>query len=388
GGTAIVNIDTTNSRVGIGTTSPTETLHVQGNLKVSGTISGTLSGVSISAAQVSSGTFGANVGNGNFTFPADLYVTGKVGIGTTSPDTQLHLKVSSGDIALKLSTQASVISTISGPNNPSAASDDSSNGGSVAWTSPTNVYTSNDVYASATIPGGTDPDYYWTDYLKATGFGFSIPSSANILGIKVEVEAKASAASSIGLRALLVKAGTPVGNERGSLLTTSDVYYSLGGETDLWGTTWSYSDINNSNFGVVISAYNWDTLARTAYIDHIRITVYYTTTGNADWQIAVASTTGALLINPSFSSGKVAIGTTAPIATLDVNGTIKGQFLDYYTGTVSRSYTSGNGTTYLNTGKYYPDWFCALSTVDATELDTASEHAYCNVTLSSNQWVL
>jgi hypothetical protein len=45
---------------------------------------------------------------------------------------------------------------------------------------------------------------------------------------------------------------------------------------DKWGETWTYSDINNSNFGVVLSAdliLNDMSLAR---VDHIQITVYYT----------------------------------------------------------------------------------------------------------------
>ncbi|MCX8015963.1 MAG: prepilin-type N-terminal cleavage/methylation domain-containing protein [Patescibacteria group bacterium] len=390
GGTAIVNVDTTNSRVGINNASPSYALDITGDIRVTGAIIGTVS-TTISATNVSAGAFGSNTGGGNYSFPA------RVGIGTTSPSTDLHIKVSSGDVKIQLGTQASVVPTTGGPNNPSAAVDDSSNGGSAVWSNPTNVYTSNDVYASVTIPAGVDPDYYWSDYLKATGFGFSLPSTANILGIKVEIEAKASVASTLTINeVLLVKSGSIVGSSKsGGLLTASDAYYSFGDTTDLWGTTWSYSDINNSNFGVVVSVFNPTTSARTAYIDHIRITVYYTSSGDADWQMAVSSTSGAFIINPLFSGGRVGIGTTTPSATLDINGTlnvngiIQGKFYDKYTGSISRTYSSGNGTSSLSTGKYYPDWFCALSKVDATELDTATEHAYCTVTLDgNNQWLL
>lgn len=54
---------------------------------------------------------------------------------------------------------------------------------------------------------------------------------------------------------------------------TSDTYQSYGAFNDVWGETWSASDINDSGFGVAIAALGLGT--GTAYIDHIRITVYY-----------------------------------------------------------------------------------------------------------------
>ncbi|MDD5061127.1 MAG: hypothetical protein PHN44_02455, partial [Candidatus Marinimicrobia bacterium] len=83
---------------GIGTTAPgSYRLNVSGNANVSGTLSaGTLSGtlggtVSINATDVSSGAFGADTGGGNYSFP------GNVGIGTTTPQKQLHVHSNTGD---------------------------------------------------------------------------------------------------------------------------------------------------------------------------------------------------------------------------------------------------------------------------------------------------
>jgi len=93
--TPIVNI-LASGNVGIGTTDPgTRKLKVAGDIEATGNIYGTMSGT-VPAAQVSAGTFGANVGNGNFTFPANLYINGNVGIGTTSPGAKLHVTGSSG----------------------------------------------------------------------------------------------------------------------------------------------------------------------------------------------------------------------------------------------------------------------------------------------------
>lgn len=80
----------------------------------------------------------------------------------------------------------------------------------------------------------------------------------------------------------LEKGGTPTGSDFGLGNATINVSWpevdattTYGGPTDLWGTTWNYSEINNTNFGIALSA---DAANATAFIDHISITVYYTLT--------------------------------------------------------------------------------------------------------------
>jgi hypothetical protein len=57
-------------------------------------------------------------------------------------------------------------------------------------------------------------------------------------------------------------------------VTTVEQYYLLGSSSSLWGETWTPSDINDPNFGIAMAAFiNGGYLI---YVDHIRMTVYYT----------------------------------------------------------------------------------------------------------------
>jgi Tfp pilus assembly protein PilX len=75
--------------------------------------------------------------------------------------------------------------TITGPNSASGPRPPSAGTG---WTNPTNVYTSNNVYATNAINAVTTGSTQDT-----TGFGFAIPATAYIIGISVGVERNAGA---------------------------------------------------------------------------------------------------------------------------------------------------------------------------------------------------
>ena len=171
----------------------------------------------------------------------------------------------------------------SGPNSGSTFASDSSVG-TKSWTGPSNAASSNNSYASVSgFPTLSSLSYY----LKCTNFGFSIPSGATIDGIVVEIERKGT---NFGSQKCyddilkLIKGGAYVGSNKADTSTawpSSDAYATYGGASDLWGTTWTDSDINSANFGVGLSTrMTCDGKNGVASnVDHVRITVYYTTGG-------------------------------------------------------------------------------------------------------------
>lgn len=141
--------------------------------------------------------------------------------------------------------------TTVGPKNPGTIVNDSSIG-TISWTNRNNVKTSNNQYATTQnmSSGGV------TVYLKSTNFGFSVPASAIIDGISVNVERKANATSFFDNAIRIVKGGTigTTDKSRDDGWPTSDGTVTYGSDSDLWGETWANTDINSANFGFAISA--------------------------------------------------------------------------------------------------------------------------------------
>jgi hypothetical protein len=161
----------------------------------------------------------------------------------------------------------------SGPNGPSTSAD---NGGGVALGNAGAATASDGDFVTFGPSGSASA----TNYLKVTGFGFSIPVGATIDGIVVEWE-KACETNVGGWTAKdsavrIVKGGA-IGSTDKSIAgiwpSVTPAFISHGGSSDLWGETWAYSDINDSTFGAVRGD---GASVRDGVIDYCRITVYYT----------------------------------------------------------------------------------------------------------------
>lgn len=163
----------------------------------------------------------------------------------------------------------------SGPFNTATVVNDVTTG-TIAWTSPGNATTSDNVVASSGVFGVVE-----SNYLKATNFGFSIPSTATVTGIKVEVRREDSNLNAYDASVRIVKGGTiqnAVDEASSTVWPVSMAYATYGSSTDLWGTTWAPSDINASNFGFVLAC-RGVSFGDTCWVDQIRITAYYTVPG-------------------------------------------------------------------------------------------------------------
>jgi MSHA biogenesis protein MshQ len=153
--------------------------------------------------------------------------------------------------------------------------------GTIAWTAPANAYANDNVlYATASLNVGQT-----TQYLNCTGFNFSaIPAGSTITGITVYVDRKASRATRIrDAFVYMIKGGvvsTAFNGKTATAYTTADVEEAHGGAGNLWGTTWTQTDVTAANFGVAFASNYYSTTAgpRTASVDSIRVKVDYAST--------------------------------------------------------------------------------------------------------------
>lgn len=174
------------------------------------------------------------------------------------------------------------VSSSQGPSSAATAADDSVSGGTASWSVPNNSLTSDGNYAVLSLDQ-TNPIGH---YLKLTNFGFSIPTGATITGVKVEILGKrvTVATPTLNIVDKLVKAGTPTGtfavtNTTGAFTGVASTK-QVGAAGELWGATLTAADVNDPGFGFAMyeqingpGATQTDVLS----IDWIKMTVYYTT---------------------------------------------------------------------------------------------------------------
>jgi hypothetical protein len=164
------------------------------------------------------------------------------------------------------------------------------------WNGPANVIAQDNNLATCVLnPNGQcfQSTCFYSRYLYASNFGFNIPTGATIDGVTVDIYRSPGNVSSVADSSVrLVQNSLPAGANRALAGTWPNVaaYYTYGSATDTWGLTLSPVDINDVNFGVYLRIYNVNSNTLTPAVDHIRITVdYTTTTGIHDSQTSFTS---------------------------------------------------------------------------------------------------
>lgn len=199
-------------------------------------------------------------------------------------------------------------SIVVGPNNPTIAAD----GGS-SWSNVNDILAEDGSSAFAGISAAG-----FTSALNATGFGFTVPSYATIDGVVVEIDRFGASTEDAGV--FLLKAGTAVGDDKSSASvypSSSGGYTTYGSATDLWGSTWTPSDVNNANFGATIGCHNTSG-GSTANVDNIRITVYWSV-GALDGNVNMPKRFIYKVYDGLQYVGSLPSVTTDPVISQDIN---------------------------------------------------------------------
>lgn len=109
----------------------------------------------------------------------------------------------------------------------------------------------------------------------------SVPSTATINGIAVEVRRRTRDASGVtiaGREVKLIEGPVLLTASRASPppWTRTRAYVTYDGPTDLWGRLWTPADLNDPTLGVAVSTRGIGaTGGDEARVDHVRLTVYY-----------------------------------------------------------------------------------------------------------------
>jgi hypothetical protein len=171
---------------------------------------------------------------------------------------------------------------------PLTAVDDSSIG-TISWANPSNVFSDNLDYATASfIMAGT------SHYLKITGFNFAIPINNYITGITIGIKRLASTDKGY-IRDNVVKlvvGGVVLGNnyakitEADNWSSSFENYVTYGSSSDLWGTVLTPAIVNSPDFGMVLSIQglvpNLFSPVGTAKVNTVLITVTYSSIDTAE----------------------------------------------------------------------------------------------------------
>lgn len=203
-------------------------------------------------------------------------------------------------LLLFLSLPVLAFSQQQGPNNPSSATTVPNSSclscPGNTWSQETNVFLA-DNNSSFTVlyayPNCFQTNCYYSRYLYSSDFNFNVPLNATILGVQAEVNRNPGNPNVIlDSTVKLFDGVSMIGTNEAGLLTWPNGfnYAVYGGSASLWGATLTPAIINGAGFGLYFKPYNSSTnVIATVAVDHVRMTVWYSTPTGISNQTAVAS---------------------------------------------------------------------------------------------------
>jgi photosystem II stability/assembly factor-like uncharacterized protein len=161
--------------------------------------------------------------------------------------------------------------------------------------------------------GLNDASYATTSNVAASpavgelrNFGFTLPSNATVVGIQVGADMSANNASATAY--IMFQVSKDAGSNYSNALSylsktgTADAYQTQGGESSLWGISWTYTNINdNTNFYIKVNGYS-SASNRSCRLDLVDVTVFYTVPTTHEIEVAFSGagslTTTLTVVNP------------------------------------------------------------------------------------------
>lgn len=201
-----------------------------------------------------------------------------------------------------------------GPNSPATASYSAI--GCLAcpgaeWSSWNDIMTADGAYAEVGLnafPNCFQTMCFYSRYLMASNFGFTIPGSATIDGVKAEILRMSSTSPNVKDTIVQIMTTGNYGTNHAdpSAWTPSPLNIAYGDSTDVWGLTLTPDSVNHVDFGFRIMIRNGSPVVTFApsSVDHIQMTVYYTLpTGT----FSQTRTAGEFVLSPNPATNQFAI---------------------------------------------------------------------------------
>jgi len=141
----------------------------------------------------------------------------------------------------QIRTYPVAIDLSAGPNSPGSTAT-AEGGGTVSWLNIGYVTANDESYATISTLSHTAKSYL----AKVSNFGFNIPEAATINGISANPDFSSTSDLDMGIWYTWKSYTTYVIKSDGTLSSSSGGY---GGPVSLWGESWSYTDVNDTDFG-------------------------------------------------------------------------------------------------------------------------------------------